>query len=122
MKLSKNRLHISKILNQNLKKNLNHKLRITKKITERQVKHTSKKLGGLPKAMKLKNLIRDELLMAFDATSLYPIAMYDSENALPEFENDYAFKKDMNASIIDQINKTIEICISNSENKILPPN
>ena len=41
-------------------------------------KYINKKLSQLPISMKLKQFNRDDLLMAFDATShLYPSAMYD---------------------------------------------
>ena len=65
-------------------------------------KYVYEKLGELPISMKLKQLNRDDLLMAFDATSLYPSAMVDGLH--PKIETGYAFTKDMNETIVNQFN------------------
>ena len=50
----------------------------------------------------LRELNRDDLLMAFDATSLYPSAMVDGK--YPKIETGYAFTKDMSSDNISQFN------------------
>ena len=45
-------------------------------------KYINEKLSQLPISMKMKEFNRDDLLMAFDATSLYPSAMYDENQYL----------------------------------------
>ena len=46
----------------------------------------------------------DDLLMTFDATSLYPSAMYDESSTYPKIETGYAFTPDMNNEIVHQFN------------------
>ena len=61
-----------------------------------------KKLSELPISEKLKCINRDNLLMAFDATSLYPSAMV--EGIYPKIETGYAFTKDMSSDVANQFN------------------
>ena len=76
----------------------------------RQVKQQDKdryineKLTELDISKKLKALNRDDLLMAFDATSLYPSAMYDENSTYPKIETGYAFTPEMNDEIVNQFN------------------
>ena len=76
----------------------------------RQVKQQDKdryineKLTELDISKKLKALNRDDLLMAFDATSLYPSAMYDENSTYPKIETGYVFTPDMNDEIVNQFN------------------
>ena len=42
--------------------------------------------------------------MAFDATSLYPSAMYDEKSVYPKIENGFAFKPDMNDVYVKAFN------------------
>ena len=51
---------------------------------------------------KLQTLIRDDLLVAFDSTSLYPSAMYDETSVYPKIETVYAFTSEMNDEIVNQ--------------------
>ena len=55
--------------------------------------------------MKLKECRHDDLLMAFDATSLYPRAMYDEKSINPKIETGYAFTNDMNVKLVDDFNQ-----------------
>ena len=54
-------------------------------------KYINKKLSQLPISMKMKEFNRDDLLMAFDATSLYPSAMYDENSIYPKIESGLCF-------------------------------
>ena len=67
-------------------------------------KYINEKLSQLPISMKLKQLNRDDLLMAFDATSLYPSAMYDINSIYPRIETGYAFTSDMNDKLVKVFN------------------
>ena len=67
-------------------------------------KYINKKLSQLPISMKMKEFNRDDLLMAFDATSLYPSAMYDEKSIYPKIETGYAFTEDMNDELVKEFN------------------
>ena len=68
-------------------------------------KYINEKLSQLPISMKLKQFNRDDLLMAFDATSsLYPSAMYDENSIYPKIETGFAFTKDMNDELVKEFN------------------
>ena len=54
------------------------------------------RLSELDISKKLQSLTCDDLLMAFDATSLYPSAMYDEKSFFPKVETGYAFTLEMN--------------------------
>ena len=42
--------------------------------------------------------------MAFDATSLYPSAMYDENSFYPKIESEYVFTPEMNDEIVNEFN------------------
>ena len=70
-------------------------------------KYVNEKLSELPISKKLQELNRDDLLMAFDATSLYLGAMVDCAGGgcnYPKIETGYAFTKDMSSDIVNQFN------------------
>ena len=67
-------------------------------------KYLKEKLGELDISTKLQGLNRDDLSMAFDATSLYPSAMYDENSVYPKIETGYAFTAEMNDEIVNQFN------------------
>ena len=70
-------------------------------------KYINKKLSQLPISNEMKEFNRDDLLMAFDATSLYPSAMYDENSIYPKIETGYAFTEDMNDELVKEfINQT----------------
>ena len=56
----------------------------------------------LPISIAINRLDRNDLLMAFDATSLHLNAMVDE--VYPKIESGNAFTKDMNDSIVEQFN------------------
>ena len=66
-------------------------------------------MSQLPIPKKLREFNRNDLLMAFDATSLYPSAMYDMDSVYPKIETGYAFTEDMNDKIIEEFNNQIFI-------------
>ena len=67
-------------------------------------KYIIKKLGDLRihKLLKQRNLI--DLLWDFDATSLYPSAMWDEKSIYPRIEFGYAFTRDMNKFLVHKFN------------------
>ena len=67
-------------------------------------KYINEKLSELEISKKLKALNRDDLLMAFDATSLYPSAMYDENSTYPKIETGFAFTLELNDEIVNQFN------------------
>ena len=52
---------------------------------------------------KLKKLDINDVLMNFDATSLYPSVMWDNESIYPRIETGYCFTTDMNDEIVQTI-------------------
>ena len=42
--------------------------------------------------------------MVFDATSLYPSAMWDEKSVYPKIETEFAFKLHMNKTYVDAFN------------------
>ena len=70
-------------------------------------KYINEKLSQLPISMKLKQFKRDDLLMAFDATSLYPSAMYDENSIYPKIETGYAFTENMNDELVNELTTKI---------------
>ena len=58
----------------------------------------------------MKSLDRNDLLMTFDATSLYPSAIV--AGIYPRIETRYAFTKDMNDSIVEQFNSGTKLFAS----------
>ena len=72
-------------------------------------KHIMEKLSELYISKKLQSLNCDDLLMAFDATSLYSSAMYDENSVYPKVETGYAFTPERNDEIVSQFNtKTLQ--------------
>ena len=46
----------------------------------------------------------DELLWCFDATTLYPSAMWDESSIYLRIETGYAYTEDMNKELVEKIN------------------
>ena len=67
-------------------------------------KYINEKLSQLPIHDKLKKLDINDVLMNFDATSLYPSAMWDNESIYPRIESGYHFTPDMNDEIVQKFN------------------
>ena len=55
--------------------------------------------------VELKDLNKDDLLMAFDATSLYPSAMFDSESEYPRCETAYHIKEHEKPIVLNLFNR-----------------
>ena len=66
-------------------------------------KHMNEKLGNLPIHQLKKRLHSTYSLMDFDATSLYPSAMYDEKYTYPKTEMGYANTKDTNDELVEKI-------------------
>ena len=62
------------------------------------------KLDKLPLQEKLQKLNLDDVVMEFDATSLYTSAMWDKNSIYPRIETGYAFKPQMNKTYVNAFN------------------
>ena len=62
---------------------------------EERTKHFNKELNKLPIHKKLQKLNLDDVMMDFDATSLYPSAMWDENSVYLKIETGLTFKPDM---------------------------
>ena len=71
---------------------------------EKRTEHISKELNILPIHKKLQKLNRNDVMMDFDATSLYPSAMWDQNSVYPEIETGFAFKPHMNNVYVEAFN------------------
>ena len=67
-------------------------------------KYVNKKLNMLPIHQKLSKLDLNKTQMDFDATSLYPSAMWDEKSVYPEIETGFAFKTQMNDVYVEAFN------------------
>ena len=59
-------------------------------------KYVNRKLNMLPIHKELSKLDSNKTQMDFDATSLYPSAMWDEKSVYPKIDNGFAFKPHMN--------------------------
>ena len=59
-------------------------------------KNVNKKLNMLPFHQELSKLDSNKTQMDFDATSLYPSAMWDENSMFPKIETGFAFRPHMN--------------------------
>ena len=71
---------------------------------EERTEHINKELNKLPKHKKLQKLNHDVVMMDFDATSLYPSAMWVEKSVYPKIETGFAFKPHMNKTYVDAFN------------------
>ena len=71
---------------------------------EERTEHINKELNKLPIHKKLQKLNVNDVMMDFDATSLYPSAMWDEKSVYPKIESGFAFKPHMNKTYIDAFN------------------
>ena len=62
------------------------------------------KLNMLPVHEELSKLDQNKTRMDFDATSLYPSAMWDQNSVFPKTENGFAFKPHMNDVYVEAFN------------------
>ena len=71
---------------------------------EGRTEHINKDLNKLPIHKKLQKLNQNYVMMDFDATSLYPSAMWDENSVYPKIETGFAFKPHMNKTYVDAFN------------------
>ena len=64
----------------------------------------AKKLNMLPIHKELSKLDSNKTQMDFDATSLYPSAVWDENSVYPKIETGFAFKPHMNTTFLDAFN------------------
>ena len=71
---------------------------------EERTEHINKELNKLPIHKKLQKLKVNDVMMDFDATSLYPSAMWDENSVYTKIESGFAFKPHTNKTYIDAFN------------------
>ena len=67
-------------------------------------KYINEKLSQLPIHRLIKQIKLVELLWDFNATSLYPSAMWDEKSIYPRIETGYSFTRDMNKFLVHRFN------------------
>ena len=67
-------------------------------------KYVNRKLNMLPIHKELSKLDSNKTQMDFDATSLYPSAMWDEKSVYPKIETGFAFKPNMNDIYVEAFN------------------
>ena len=67
-------------------------------------KYINEKLSQLPIHQLIKQIKLEELLWDYDATSLYPSAMWDEKSIYPRIETGYSFTRDMNKILVHRFN------------------
>ena len=86
-------------------KEFNSKFDDCRDINEKEKTHfINKKLNMLPIQKELFKLDSERTQMDFDATSLYPSAMWDENSVYPKIETGFAFKPHMNTTFVDAFN------------------
>ena len=71
---------------------------------EGKERYINEKLSELPIHKIIKQIKLVELLWDFDATSLYPSAMWDEKSIYPRTETGYSFTRDMNKYLVHRFN------------------
>ena len=71
---------------------------------EDKQEHINKKLNEISIHRKLRKLNLNDVTMHFDATSLYPSAMWDEKSVYPKIETGFAFKPHMNITYVYVVN------------------
>ena len=66
-------------------------------------KHVNDKLTKLPLHKKLQKLNLNDVVMNFDATSLYPSATYDENSVYPKIATGFAFKPHTNYVYVEAL-------------------
>ena len=67
-------------------------------------KYVNKKLNKLPIHKELSKLDSNKTQMSYDATTLYPSAMWDCNSVYPKIETGFAFKPHMNKTYVEAFN------------------
>ena len=73
-------------------------------VEEERTEHINKELSKIPIHKKLQKLDVNDVMMDFDATSLYPSAMWDENSVYPKIESGFAFKPHMNNVYVEAFN------------------
>ena len=68
---------------------------------EERTEHINKELNKLTIHKKLQKLSHNDVMMDFDATSVYPSAMWDKNSVYPKIETGFAFKPHMNKTYVE---------------------
>ena len=71
---------------------------------EEKTEHFNKKLNKLPIHKKLQELNLNDVMMDFDATSLYPSALWDEISVYPKIETGFPFEPHMKITYVDAFN------------------
>ena len=71
---------------------------------DKKTEYMNKKFNKLPIHKKLSKLNSSQTRMNFDATSLYPSAMWDENGVYPKLESGFAFKPYMNDVYVEAFN------------------
>ena len=71
---------------------------------QERTEHINKELNKLPIHKKIQKLNLNDVMMDFDATSLYPSAMWDENSVYPKIESGFAFKPHMNSVYVEAFN------------------
>ena len=73
-------------------------------LIKKKKKYVNKKLNMIPIHKELSKLDSNKTLIDFDATSLYPSAMWDGNSVYPKIETGFAFKPHMNKTYVEAFN------------------
>ena len=71
---------------------------------EQRTKHINEELSKLAIHKKFKKLNLNDVMMGFEATSLYPSAMWDEKSVYPKRETGFAFEPHMNNIYVKAFN------------------
>ena len=71
---------------------------------EERTKYINNKLSKLPLHEQLRKLNFDDIMTDFEATSLYPSAMWDESSVYSKIETGFAFKPHMNDVFVKAFN------------------
>ena len=71
---------------------------------EERTEHIKKELNKLSIHKKLQKLDQNDVMMDFDATSLYPSAMWDENSVYPKIESGFVFKPHINKTYVEAFN------------------
>ena len=71
---------------------------------KKKTEHINKELSKLIMHKKVQKLNPNDVMMDFDATSLYPSAMWDENSLHPKIETGFAFKPHMNNVYVEAFN------------------
>ena len=87
-----------------MQKNLIQNITIKEILIKKKKKYVIKKLNMLLIHKKLSKLDSNKTQMDFDASSLYPSAMWDEKSVYPKIETGFAFKPHMNDVYVEAFN------------------